>query len=50
MADLELEHKYNIFMTSDLWVDKWCPKTLDEYVLNEDIKDYFRKMLKKNTI
>lgn len=37
-------------MTSDLWVDKWCPKTLDEYVLNEDIKDYFRKMLKKNTI
>ena len=24
-----------------LWVDKWCPKTLDEYVLNDELKTYF---------
>lgn len=35
---------------SDLWVDKYRPKTLDEYVLDNDIKDYFRSMLKKSTL
>ena len=37
-------------ITSDLWVDKYRPKTLDEYVLDNDIKDYFRSMLKKGTL
>lgn len=37
-------------MTSDLWVDKWCPTTLEDYVLNEDLKDYFRAMLSKKTV
>ena len=30
---------------SDLWVDKYRPKTLDEYVLDNDIKDYFKSMV-----
>ena len=37
-------------MISDLWVDKWCPTTLDDYVLNEDLKNYFRAMLSKQTV
>ena len=35
---------------SDLWVDKYRPKTLDEYVLDNDIKDYFRSMVKNGTL
>jgi len=35
---------------SDLWVDKYRPKTLDEYVLDSDIKDYFKSMVKKGTL
>ena len=35
---------------SDLWVDKYRPKTLDEYVLDNDIKDYFKSMVKKGTL
>ena len=34
----------------ELWVDKWRPKTLDEYVLDDSIKDYFRAMVKKGTL
>ena len=34
----------------ELWVDKYRPKTLDEYVLDDDIKDYFRSMVKKGTL
>ena len=37
-------------ITSDLWVDKYKPKTLDEYVLDNDIKDYFKSMVKKSTL
>lgn len=37
-------------MNSDLWVDKYRPSTLDEYVLDNEIKDYFRAMLKKGTL
>lgn len=33
-----------------LWVDKWCPKTLDEYVLNDELKTYFRNMVKTKTL
>ena len=33
-----------------LWVDKWCPKTLDEYVLNDELKTYFRNMIKTKTL
>lgn len=32
------------------WVDKHCPKTLEDYVLNEDLKEYFRGMIKKNAL
>ena len=35
---------------TELWVDKYRPKTLDEYVLDESIKDYFRSMVKKGTL
>ena len=34
----------------ELWVDKYQPKTLDDYVLDESIKDYFKAMVKKGTI
>lgn len=42
--------RYDMNMISDLWVDKWCPTTLDDYVLNEDLKNYFRAMLSKQTV
>lgn len=29
-----------------LWVDKYRPKTLDDYVLNPDLKEYFKNMVK----
>ena len=35
---------------SDLWVDKYRPKTLDEYVLSDDIKQYFRSMVKNKSL
>jgi DNA polymerase III delta prime subunit len=35
---------------SDLWVDKYRPQTLDEYVLDADIRAYFRSMLDKKTL
>ena len=28
------------------WVDKYCPKTLKDYVLDADIKQYFKSMVK----
>lgn len=33
-----------------LWVDKYRPQTLDDYVLNNDLKEYFRNMVKNNTL
>lgn len=35
---------------SELWVDKYRPKTLDEYVLSEDIKAYFKSMVEKKSL
>lgn len=37
-------------LESDLWVDKYRPATLDEYVLDSDIKEYFRSMVSKGTL
>ena len=34
----------------ELWVDKYRPKTLDEYVLNSDLKQYFREMVKNKSL
>lgn len=34
----------------ELWVDKYRPKTLDEYVLSKDIKAYFKSMVKKKSL
>lgn len=34
----------------ELWVDKYRPKTLDEYVLSPDIKQYFRSMVEKKSL
>lgn len=34
----------------ELWVDKYRPKTLDDYVLNADLKEYFRNMITANTL
>lgn len=35
---------------SELWVDKYRPTTLDEYVLSDDIKCYFRSMIEKKSL
>ena len=35
---------------STLWVDKYRPKCLDDYVLSEDIKKYFRSMIEKKSL
>lgn len=35
---------------SNLWVDKYRPSTLDEYVLDSSIKEYFRSMISKGTM
>lgn len=37
-------------MYKDEWVDKYCPKTLKEYVLNSDIKSYFKNMIKNKSL
>ena len=34
----------------ELWVDKYQPKTLDDYVLDDSIKEYFRAMVKKGAL
>lgn len=34
----------------ELWVDRYCPKTLDEYVLDGEIKAYFKAMLDRGTV
>lgn len=33
-----------------LWVDKYRPQTLDEYVLSDDIKKYFKSMIEKKSL
>lgn len=33
-----------------LWVDKYRPACLDDYVLNVDLKDYFRSMIKNRAL
>ena len=35
---------------TELWVDKYRPQKLDDYVLNEDIKKYFRSMVEKKSL
>jgi len=35
---------------AELWVDKYRPKTLDEYVLSDDIKKYFKSMVEKKSL
>ncbi len=35
---------------TELWVDKYRPKTLDEYVLSDDIKKYFRSMIENKSL
>lgn len=37
-------------INSDLWVDKYRPRTLDEYVISDDIRDYFKSMIEKKTL
>lgn len=37
-------------MNNELWVDKYRPKTLSEYVLDKDIKQYFANMLKSKKL
>lgn len=31
------------------WVEKYRPQKLDDYILNKDLKDYFRSMVKGNS-
>ena len=35
---------------TELWVDKYRPQTLDDYVLSDDIKSYFRSMVEKKSL
>ena len=35
---------------TELWVDKYRPKCLSEYVLGEDIKKYFKSMVDKKSL
>ena len=35
---------------TELWVDKHCSKTLDEYVLSDDIKKYFKSMVENKSL
>lgn len=37
-------------MYKDEWVDKYHPKTLKDYVLNSDIKSYFKSMIKNKSL
>lgn len=32
------------------WVDKYCPKTLDEYVLENETKEYLKSLVKNKTL
>ena len=34
----------------ELWVDKYRPSTLKDYVLNADLKTYFKNMVKNNSL
>ena len=34
----------------ELWVDKYRPSTLKDYVLNADLKTYFKNMIKNNAL
>ena len=34
----------------ELWIDKYKPTTLDEYVLDKDLKQYFKSMISKKTL
>lgn len=40
----------NEIQDRELWVDKYRPITLDDYVLDDSIKDYFKAMVKKGTL
>ena len=31
------------------WVDKYCPTTLKDYVLEPEIKTYFKNMIKSKS-
>ena len=43
-----MEHEKNNLV--ELWVDKYRPQTLDEYVLSDDIKKYFKSMVEKKSL
>jgi len=34
----------------ELWVDRYRPQTLDDYILNNDIKTYFKDMVKNKQL
>lgn len=34
----------------DLWVDKYRPKTLDEYIIDADLREYFANMIKNRSL
>lgn len=34
----------------ELWVDKYRPKTLDEYVIDPDLREYFSNMIKNRSL
>ena len=34
----------------DLWVDKYRPNKLDDYILNSDLREYFANMIKTKSL
>ena len=32
----------------ELWVDRYAPKTLDDYIINSDLREYFKAMVTNN--
>ena len=37
-------------MESNLYIDKYCPKTINDYILDAEIKKYFLSMIQNNTL
>ena len=38
----------NMEEIKELWVDKYAPKTLDDYIINSDLREYFKAMVANN--
>ena len=46
--DIKVIFFYGEIMVKELWVDKYAPKTLDDYIINSDLREYFKAMVANN--